>query len=87
MLDYVYVVDSPYFTQATAAGAFTINNVPPGQYELQVWNQASTQDYRQTVTIGAAGLRGLAVTVDGEKRAARFVPDKYGTPRQPNLGY
>ena len=61
MIAHVFVVDTPYYTQADAVGAFTIRNVPPGEYEMQTWHEASMNRGKQTVTVGPEGVRGLAV--------------------------
>jgi len=58
MIGYVYVVDSPYFAQADAGGAFSIRNVPPGEYDIEVWHEASSKEARQRLTVGADGARG-----------------------------
>jgi len=87
MIAHVFVVDTPYYTQADAAGAFTIKNVPPGEYEMQTWHEASMNRWKQTVTVGPEGVRGLAVKVAGDKAAPTHVPDKSGKPRQTHLGY
>jgi plastocyanin len=87
MIGYVYVVDTPWYGQADAGGGFTIKNVPPGEYELAAWHEASSQPGKQRVTVGPAGVRGLSVKVAGDKRAPQFVPDKSGKPRQTHLTY
>ena len=87
MLGFVYVVDSPYYAQADAGGAFTIRGVPPGEYQAHVWHEAAAQPTVEKITVGAGGLRGLALRVGGEKRAPQFLPDKSGKPRQVQLGY
>jgi plastocyanin len=87
MLGYVYVVDSPYYAQADQAGAFTIKGVPPGEYDLEVWHEASSKNTRQRITVGDDGVRGLALRIGGDRRAPAFVPDKSGKPRQSHLGY
>jgi plastocyanin len=87
MLGYVYVVDSPYYTQADAGGAFTIKGVPPGEYDLEIWHEGSSKNTRQRITVGADGLRGLALRVQGDRRPPAFLPDKSGKPRQSHLGY
>lgn len=86
MLGYVVVVDTPWFGQADASGGFAIKGVPPGEYELTAWHEASTAETREKVSVGASGAR-LAVTVGGDRQSPSFVPDKYGKPRQPQLGY
>jgi plastocyanin len=54
MLAYVFVGQNPYAAVVDDKGAFTITGVPPGTYELEVWNpklKASSQ--KITVTAGA----------------------------------
>jgi plastocyanin len=87
MIGYVFVVDSPYYTQADGAGAFTIRGVPPGEYDVEVWHEASSKNTRQRVTVGSDGVRGLALRIGGDRRPPAFVPDKSGKPRQSHLGY
>lgn len=87
MLGYVYVVDSPYYAQAEANGAFKIKNVPPGEYDLETWNEASLHPTKQRLTVGPDGVRGLVLKVSGDKAAPTTLPDKSGKPRQAHLGY
>lgn len=86
MNGWLYVSDSPWFTQADGNGRFTVKNVPPGKYEAEVWHEWASASTKQKVTV-AAGMAELALTVDGDKRAPAFVPDKSGKARQPQLGY
>jgi plastocyanin len=87
MLGYVYVVDSPWYAQADATGAFTIRGVPPGEYEIEAWHEASSKTTKQKLTVAADGVRGLELRVGGDRRPPAFVPDKSGKPRQSHLGY
>ncbi len=87
MVGYVYVVDSPYYGQAEANGAFSIRNVPPGEYDIEVWHEGASKETHQRLTVGADGVRNLTLTVAGDKRAPTFVPDKSGKPRQTQVGY
>lgn len=86
MNGWLYVSDSPWFGQADGNGRFTVKNVPPGNYELETWHEWSAQAVKQQVRV-AAGMSELSITVDGDKRAPAFVPDKAGKQRQPQLGY
>jgi hypothetical protein len=86
MNGWLYVSDSPWFAQADATGRFTVKNVPPGQYELEVWHEWSTQVVKQPVKVTGV-MAELSLAVDGERRAPAFVPDKAGKQRQPQLGY
>ncbi len=55
MLGWVVVVPNPYFMQTGADGAFTIDNVPPGDYTLIVWQEAvGEQEIPITVQAGAS---------------------------------
>jgi plastocyanin len=87
MIGYVYVVDTPYYTQADGAGAFTIKGVPPGEYDVEVWHEGASKTTKEHVSVGADGVRGLALRVGGDRRPPEFVPDKSGKPRQSHLGY
>ncbi len=84
---FVVVVDSPYYAKAQASGAFSIHNVPAGRYDVSAWHEAASTITHKTITVGAEGVRDLAVAVGGDKRPPPFVPDKYGHKRQPQLGY
>ncbi len=87
MLGYVYVVDTPYYTQADGSGAFMIKGVPPGEYDLSIWHEGASKELHQRVTVGADGVRGLEIKVAGDRRSPSFLPDKSGKPRQTQLGY
>ena len=87
MLGYVYVVDSPYYAQAEANGAFKIRNVPPGEYDLETWHEASVHPTKQRLTVGPDGVHNLVLKVSGDKAAPTTLPDKSGKPRQAHLGY
>ena len=87
MLAYVYVVDTPYYAQADGGGTFAIKGVPPGDYEISIWSEGTSKELHQKVTVGADGVRGLAIKLAGDRRAPAFVPDKSGKPRQEHLGY
>jgi hypothetical protein len=87
MVGYVVVVDTPYYTQPRATGAFVIKGVPPGRYELSVWHEASSQILKQRLQVREAGASGVAVKIPSDRLPSLAVPDKYGKPRQPQLGY
>jgi plastocyanin len=87
MFGFVVVVDTPYYAEAEASGAFTIKGVPPGEYQLQVWHEAAARPTVELLTVGGGGVHGLALQVGGDKRAPQFLPDKSGKPRQSHLGY
>jgi plastocyanin len=87
MIAFVVVVDTPWYGQADAAGNFTIRGVPPGEYELEAWHERSSNVPRTKISVGPQGLRGLSINVSGDRGTPATVPDKYGKPRQTQLGY
>ena len=86
MIGYIVVVDTPYFAQADATGAFSIKGVAPGEYDVEAWHENASQPARQKLTVTKEGAK-LALTVAGDKQPPQFPPDKYGKPRQQQLGY
>jgi plastocyanin len=53
MLAFVFVGQNPYAAVVDATGSFTIKNVPPGSYEVAVWNPKLKADVKSvTVTAG-----------------------------------
>ncbi len=74
MLAYVYVVDTPYFAKTDAAGSALIDEVPAGDYDLQVWHYAL-----------AAPQAAQALKMRDEKSSASFsVALRVMPPRPPN---
>jgi plastocyanin len=86
MLGYVVVVDTPYFAQADGSGAFSIKGVAPGEYEISAWHENASKPTTQKITVTHDGAK-LAMTVGGDKQPPQYPPDKYGKPRQHQLGY
>jgi plastocyanin len=52
MLAYIFVGQNPYAAAVSADGRFEINNVPPGSYQLAVWNP-KLKAADKSVTVGA----------------------------------
>jgi hypothetical protein len=46
----VIALKTPYYAISDPSGAFSIQNVPPGKYQLQVWNEGSTADVLKALT-------------------------------------
>lgn len=87
MLAYVVVVETPHHAQPDASGAFVIKNVPAGTYEVEVWHESASTTTKSKITVNAESGRNLQLAVGADKRRPGFVPDKYGKPRQTQLGY
>ena len=56
MRAYIHVFDHPYFAVASADGAYSIPNVPPGKYTLVVWKEFF-DPVRQDVEVKADGAK------------------------------
>jgi hypothetical protein len=56
---YWFVMDQPYYAVTDAAGKFSIADIPPGDYEVEVWHEVLGQK-TEKVTIPSGG----AATVD-----------------------
>lgn len=52
MQNWLYVVETPYFSISNQDGAFTIDHVPPGRYQLLAWHPTLGLQ-RQAVTVEA----------------------------------
>jgi len=85
MLGYLVVVDTPWYAVADGSGAFQIKNVPPGEYEATIWHESANATVKRKLTVGEDAQ--LAFNVPADKRVNPFPPDKYGKPRQQQLGY
>jgi plastocyanin len=54
MTGWVLVTDSPYFAITGEDGSFSIDNVPPGKYTVEIWHEKlGTQTKEVTVAEGA----------------------------------
>lgn len=87
MIAYVVVLDTPYYGQADASGSFSIKGVPPGEYDLEAWHEGASAPERSRLTVPTDGVRNLNVRLGSARKPPAFVPDKYGKPRQAQLGY
>jgi plastocyanin len=87
MLGYIVAVDSPWYAQVGRDGHFRLRDVPPGKYQLYAWHEAAASVSTTTLQVGEGGAQDVVVRVNGDARPSAFVPDKYGKPRQPQLGY
>lgn len=65
MLAWIYVVDNPYFAQTGEDGAFSITDVPPGEYTLAVW-QETLGLAEMPVTVAADGTTEVPVELTGK---------------------
>ncbi len=61
MSGYIFVVPTPYFAVTDKEGAYTIKNVPAGQYTLKTWSEEA-KPTTQALTVGA-GAANVNLTV------------------------
>jgi len=83
----VVVIDSPYFATSNRAGQFSIANVVPGNYILNVWHQRgkpeTATDYPRTITISPDTTSiGTIRLVDAGELLANH-KNKYGHDYEP----
>ena len=63
MLAYIFVGQNPHAAVVTKDGSFKIENVPPGTYQLSVWNpKLKAEDASVTVEAGKTAKAGFALT-------------------------
>jgi len=57
-----YVTDTPYFAVTDDKGNFTIKDVPPGNYTIEVWQEKlGTQDAKVDVKAGATATSNFSL--------------------------
>ena len=77
MTAFVITLATPYYTQAALDGRFSIDSVPPGEYEVHAWHDRAVEKV-QRVRVGATGVRNLRIELDA--RGYRYVQhrNKFG---------
>jgi plastocyanin len=65
MRSWVVVAEHPFYTVTGADGEFTLPNVPPGQYTLQVW-QETLGTVTTDVTVGDGGVASVTVEMGSQ---------------------
>jgi len=90
----VIALDTPYFAISDKAGGFVINNVPAGNYRLNVWHERAKPETLaalvRTVQVTATGFDLGAIGVSEEGYVPRPHPNKHGQEydrQQPQPGY
>ena len=86
------VLDHPYYAMTSAAGAFTIGDIPPGRYHVRAWHPSfGVADDSVTVVAGHPAnlaLRLIPQSADraAPRRAPRAVPGSGFSAPQPSAG-
>jgi plastocyanin len=86
MVALLLVMGTHRYAQPGADGSFTISGVGPGTYRLHVWHERAPTEVVKEVTVGAAGLSDLVVTLNA--RGFRWQPhkNKFGKEYPTNAG-
>jgi hypothetical protein len=86
------VLDHPYYSMTSAAGAFTLEGVPPGKYHVRAWHPLfGIADDSVTVVAGQQASLSLRLIPESAnrnapRRSARPVPGAGFSAPQPSLG-
>ena len=84
MSAFIRVVDNPYYAWVDADGSFEIPGVPPGQYEVRVWNERG--EIGQSIVVREGGAHGVRLTLDVSKFKRRRHTNKFGKPYRKRRG-
>ncbi len=60
-----FAVKSPYYALAAKDGSYSITDIPPGTYKVEVWHPMVQKEY--TVTITPNGTTELQIEIDAPK--------------------
>jgi plastocyanin len=64
MHGWIGVQDHPFAAVSDENGAFSLNNLPPGTYEIEAWHEKYGTS-TQTVTVGAKETKSITFTFKG----------------------
>jgi plastocyanin len=56
MSAFIVVIETPYFTVTDQNGKYTIDNLPPGKYELTVWHERMKPQVKKIETLDRDGI-------------------------------
>ena len=73
---YLFPVEHPYFAISNKAGAFEIDQVPPGSYTIQAWHEVlGTMEKTVVITAGAAAVIAFDMKLDQEDKSTQPEPE------------
>jgi hypothetical protein len=77
MESWAMTVNNPYYAVTDASGAFRIENIPPGTYQMVVWHPQSGPGLTRTVTVTPDGhmVENFAIPAPKGTRSAYRVLD------------
>jgi plastocyanin len=73
----VVVVESAWYVRPSRDGAFTLENVPPGDYSLRVWHDRGGEAAAD-VKVGASGAASASLSLDASSYKRVPHKNKYG---------
>ena len=71
---HAYLVQNPYYTVSDSEGNFSIENIPPGNYEVIAWHPYIPEQ-REMITIPQKGEANLNFTFKGEDERRKLYQD------------
>jgi hypothetical protein len=70
MRGWVVVTDHPYYALTNEEGQFVLQNVPPGNYTLQVW-QESLGTLSREITVSKGGANSVILEMQKKSSPAK----------------
>ena len=64
MKSYINVAGHPFGAVSDDTGSFSLDNLPPGQYEIEAWHE-SLGTSTQNVTVGEKESKSITFTFKG----------------------
>ncbi len=86
MSAFVMVRDNAWYAQPAEDGTWAIPDVPPGRYTLHLWHERAAAEVVREVVVPAAGLAGLADTLDASGYHWVAHLNKYGRDYEAGAG-
>lgn len=80
MSAFILVAATPWSTQPTGDGSFTLEGVPAGDYILHAWHERAAAEVRVPVTVTSAGAQVADVTLDARGFRPEQHMNKFGRP-------
>ena len=78
----IMVMNSPYYATTDAKGAFTIAEVPSGEYQLSIWYERALEDQLKSLSrklaVGTSPLTIESLKIDQTAGAAEHHKNKFG---------
>jgi hypothetical protein len=62
MRGWVVVAEHPFYVVTNEQGEFSLDNVPPGKYSLEVWHE-TLGIVKQELVVGSKGTTTVTVTM------------------------